>query len=357
MSCELPSKGGARLLLAAYQGCGSFPRQHNNKILYKMAAGSPFRKRHNFAETDPRIRTELKKSDLLLKKEIERLEKQTRAANNYISDHQQALKMSWRRLEMQRKQDASPTVNRRTRRTGSLSDGKKRLLFSTTVSMDIPSAMTQSSPQSRPLTRGQQVSIDDDLTSSGSVPTLLPPIDQDAIISRPYTRGMKSSPYISSPHAFRRQAPKTLPPISSSSSSSNTAAHPLLASTTASANSKPRANSTGSSSSGNEADQIVDDNTVTIPANSKTVNKEALLKAKELMNFKDYDPKSFQQFYSTTDVQSDSLGMSRILLDELHQFNDESQLSEEEMMKQLTLEEQEKLKKAQEEVSNVIIIN
>lgn len=293
-----------------------------------MARQIPFRKGHSFAESDPKVRAELKKAELQLKKEMERLEKQTRTTNNFISDHQQAVKMSWRRLEMQRKLDESPTVNRRTRRSGSLiSDPRKRLLFATSVSMDISSSRSETDITPFSVSRPSTRQVDDELNSSGSVPTL-PPLND----LKPHTRvhhTLNTSPYISSPYAFRRLAPVMSSPLTIQRTSSEQELPPVDTSTPLDAS----------------------HSSVAVPANSKTFNKEALLRAKEIMKFdsKGYDPKSFQQFYSTPDIHSE-LGSSKIYLDDL---TEKESMSEEEMLKQLTLEDQEKLQKAKQEVITV----
>lgn len=58
-----------------------------------------------------RTRVEMHQVDVQLQKEIDRLERQQSAAVTNIANHQQAMKMTWRKLE-QRRASSSPLVSR-----------------------------------------------------------------------------------------------------------------------------------------------------------------------------------------------------------------------------------------------------
>lgn len=303
-----------------------------------MAHSSSFHshKRANYSETDPKIRAELRKQEMHLKREIERLEKQTKATNNYISDHQQALKMSWRRLEDQRQKDESPSVNRKTKRSdGLIKDSSRKLLFSnaTTVSIDVPK------PNASPRLANNSRYDHDELGSSGSVPFLQP---GGSPLKMRRHQNFSASPYISSPQKFRKQAPL---PLSSGAVAGNghPIHHPL---TVKSATSSVNKTHTSVSSEEDLDECATSSSSIVIPATSKTVNKDKLLKAGMAMKLdsSSYDPMAFKQFYNLQ--VSDSTKSPEMLLDTL--MTEE----EEEMYKELTKEEQEELEKAKKEVCN-----
>ena len=312
-------------------------------------------KRHGFSETDPKVRVELKKNEIMLQKELEKLEKQTQAKTNIISDHQQALKMSWRRLELQRKQEWSPNSSRKTTRHNNLiSDTRKKLLFAnaTTVALDVVPNNTENS--SKDGTNG--------FTTSESAPFL-------SHLSPNTTRtDFKTSPYISSPYEFRRhgysktshgQRPMKLTHQLESSSGvmqprksslKNHGDHQDAATLNKNGSEKmtsfllPPLNTTnpGSQSTGS-----------LLTASSNTVKKETLMKAKKLMNFdsKSYNPTSFQQFYSSS--PSATSISSQIILASSEEEEEEEALNEEELMKTLTEEEKESFRKAKLEVNKI----
>lgn len=58
--------------------------------------------KRGFAESSPRTIVGLHKNEVKLKKMIETLESQKSTAVNTLANHQQAMKMSWRRLEERR---------------------------------------------------------------------------------------------------------------------------------------------------------------------------------------------------------------------------------------------------------------
>lgn len=66
--------------------------------------------KHNFSEKSQKTRVGLHKSEVQTKKMLDTLEQQQNTAVNNISNHQQAMKMSWRRLEERRAE--SPLLTR-----------------------------------------------------------------------------------------------------------------------------------------------------------------------------------------------------------------------------------------------------
>lgn len=91
-----------------------------------------------FAEGSAKTVVGLHKTDVQLKKMMESLEQQQNTALNNIANHQQAMKMSWRKLE--EKRSASPQMRRdektkedtRKAKRGMLLQSNTRLYTSTT---------------------------------------------------------------------------------------------------------------------------------------------------------------------------------------------------------------------------------
>lgn len=93
------------------------------------------------AETRPRTMVGLHRADVQLQHELEKIDRQAFTAVSNIANHQQAMKMSWRRLEAQRN---SPKMSQRPRsrscsdhqlagpRRSLLSSNKTRLYVATT---------------------------------------------------------------------------------------------------------------------------------------------------------------------------------------------------------------------------------
>lgn len=91
---------------------------------------SSVRRGPGYAETNPRTLVGLQKVNVQLQKELDKLDRQAHTAVSNIANHQQAMKMSWRRLEAQRDfGNASPRVRRAAERLPA-SPGPRRSLFS-----------------------------------------------------------------------------------------------------------------------------------------------------------------------------------------------------------------------------------
>lgn len=65
----------------------------------------------HFGETSSRTMVGLQKVNVQLQKEMDKLDKQAQTAVTNIANHQQAMKMSWRRLEQKRNAE-SPLLSR-----------------------------------------------------------------------------------------------------------------------------------------------------------------------------------------------------------------------------------------------------
>ena len=80
-----------------------------------------------FAESSPKTLVGLHKSEVQLKKMIDTLEQQQNTAVNNIANHQQAMKMSWRRLEERR--STSPLMTSREKRNEQAKNSRKGMLL------------------------------------------------------------------------------------------------------------------------------------------------------------------------------------------------------------------------------------
>lgn len=80
-----------------------------------------------FAESSPRTLVGLHKCDVKLKKMVDSLEHQQNTAINNIANHQQAMKMSWRRLEERRA--TSPLMTRTDKKREQAKSSKKMMLL------------------------------------------------------------------------------------------------------------------------------------------------------------------------------------------------------------------------------------
>ena len=91
---------------------------------------SGVRRAPGYAETNPRTLVGLQKVNVQLQKELDKLDRQAHTAVSNIANHQQAMKMSWRRLEAHRDlSNASPRARRAAERLPA-SPGPRRSLFS-----------------------------------------------------------------------------------------------------------------------------------------------------------------------------------------------------------------------------------
>ena len=86
-----------------------------------------------FAETSHKTTVGLNKTDVKFQKELESLERQKNTSMNNIANHQQAMKMSWKRLEERRAE--SPTLSQRREKKEEQKNNKKGLLFQTNTKL------------------------------------------------------------------------------------------------------------------------------------------------------------------------------------------------------------------------------
>lgn len=322
--------------------------------------------RHGFAESNPRIRIELQKSKIQLERELKRLERQSKAETNYISTHQQAIKMNFRRLEQKRKQDSPPVDRSGTREKDA---GARRGIFysKTPMSVDATAAIyaTETSKPAAHMQRSRTVSASDidDLSVTSSEPNLELLLPAATDLSLPMTQSaknllsVKNSPYVTSPFNLRRAAKSGNTPLVTLSSPqlrrNNQVPHPLTKMATFPEMQKPQSASKKAvsieehpldistletkvknlsidsmsalhpsaqmkrsalklpplESSGTRSEVLV--------AHSNTIDKETLLKAANMMKTSggSHGPNAFHQFYSASDSRRSSTELgSKILL-------------------------------------------
>lgn len=326
------------------------------------------RARHGFAESNQRVRIELNKSKVQLEKEFSRLEKQSRTETNNICNHQQALKMTWRRLEQRRQQERP--VPERLRKETDATDRRGLLYSKTTMSVDDTAAIYGKSPGaprkiSAPSTTSSE-NDDDALYPTSSDPGLktVQVTISEAASPLSQRRIFAESPYVSSPFGIRRRdgPRKARHSLDSSLSSPHvqqwgrSSLHPLKMPTfsTGEVGGTPptgRAQMTKSSSLdipvvqldkvqsipvSSSPKKVPLDSTATskkptlklpplqgpssrsevLIARSNTTDKETLLKAADMMksSSSSHSPNAFQQFYSTSTTQSSTELGSKILL-------------------------------------------
>ena len=91
------------------------------------------RSKRQFAESNPHTLVGLQKAKVQLEKEISKLEKQQATAVTNIANHQQAMKMTWRRLEQRRAME-SPLLSRSAHSSelGEESGPRRGLFYSNT---------------------------------------------------------------------------------------------------------------------------------------------------------------------------------------------------------------------------------
>ena len=80
-----------------------------------------------FAESSPKTLVGLHKTDVQLKKMMESLDRQQNTAVNNLANHQQAMKMSWRRLEERR--STSPLMTRHEKKHKEEANARRGLLL------------------------------------------------------------------------------------------------------------------------------------------------------------------------------------------------------------------------------------
>lgn len=87
------------------------------------------RSKRQFAESNPHTLVGLQKVKVQLEKEISKLDKQQATAVSNIANHQQAMKMTWRRQEQRRSME-SPLLSRSVRNIEQCEElGPRRGLF------------------------------------------------------------------------------------------------------------------------------------------------------------------------------------------------------------------------------------
>lgn len=95
-----------------------------------MASSYAKHSQRKFAESSAKTLVGLQKSEVKLKKMVDSLERQQNTAVSNIANHQQAMKMSWRRLEERR--STSPLMTRHEKKEKEEAKKKGMLLQSNT---------------------------------------------------------------------------------------------------------------------------------------------------------------------------------------------------------------------------------
>ena len=196
-------------------------------------SGGP--RRRGFSESSQRTLIGLQKANVQLQQEMTRIEKQAHTAVSNISNHQQAMKMSWRRLETQRNMDkhqvdlyGSPNSSRKqqdSRKLRGLLASNTKLYVNTTpgaYGVAGTSVEPKDGGQAAPPTfhssavnqgMGDSVSVDNRAFMTGNNNAAEP---MGANSSR--LNHLRSSPYVTSPYVLRK---KLRSPASSASASSS----------------------------------------------------------------------------------------------------------------------------------------
>lgn len=257
-----------------------------------------------FAESSSKTLIGLQKVNVQLQKEIDSIEKQKKTAVNNITNHQQALKMSWRRLEQQRNAaSSSPLLTRATTAPSADANSRQprkgilqsntRLYVSATPQVYDATSASSSAVQ---LT----VTSAEDESHSGMAPGL-------DLADNKYVR---SSPYISSPFMLRKEA---LPRIATPSS---------LASGEDGTSDGRRSSSAGEL----KLPSIASKTQKAVPV-GKIVDKQALMEASMLLGVSGTSSKGpgvFQSFYNS-DGAGNKLNVRSIIVSPVAGEGDEEQ--------------------------------
>lgn len=105
-----------------------------------------------FAESSPKTLVGLHKADAQLKMMMDTLDHQQSTAVNNIANHQQAMKMSWRRLEERR--STSPLMSRAENKKEKAKDSKRTMLLQSNTRLYVNKTPSIYNPEgsARPVT-------------------------------------------------------------------------------------------------------------------------------------------------------------------------------------------------------------
>ena len=117
-----------------------------------------------FAESSHKTMVGLNKTDVKFQKELASLEKQQNTAVTNIANYQQAMKMSWRRLEERRAE--SPTLSKRMEKKKE--KDKKGLLLQSNTKLYVDKTPSIYNPEA-----GSGVTMDDSVIGRGKMGTIL----------------------------------------------------------------------------------------------------------------------------------------------------------------------------------------
>ena len=119
------------------------------------SSGAHFPQKHarRFAEGSSKTAVGLHKTEVQLKKKMDSLDQQQNTAINNIANHQQAMKMSWRKLE--EKRTASPQLGRDNRKKEDPKKSTKGMLLQSNTKLYVnatPEVYNVASHATRPTT-------------------------------------------------------------------------------------------------------------------------------------------------------------------------------------------------------------
>ncbi len=120
--------------------------------------------RRNYGEGSPKTIVGLQKTDVQLKKMMDNLDRQQHTAVNNIANHQQAMKMSWRRLEERR--SASPLLTRSDKKKEETKKSKRGLMLQSNTKLYVNKTPEIYNPESKPEIEITE-SADDSFISQG----------------------------------------------------------------------------------------------------------------------------------------------------------------------------------------------
>lgn len=106
--------------------------------------------KRGFSESSQRTIVDMQKNKVKLKKMIETLESQQNTAVSNIANHQQAMKMSWRRLEERRA--TSPLMTRAEKRTEQKSTKNRGMMLQSKTKFNVNMTPEIYNVTSRPTT-------------------------------------------------------------------------------------------------------------------------------------------------------------------------------------------------------------
>lgn len=302
--------------------------------------------RHGFAESNPKVRIELKKQEIKLEKELSLLDKLARTETNNISSHQQAIKMNWRRLEQKRLHENSRNFETNGKQSRNIGHRHGLLFSKTPMSVDATSSIYDGSrwnkfPRGSIDSSTKGLKEEDNLHSTGSLTGLQNDGNGFTVSDSPYIssplkvrRWKDSSKFVQSSLSIKKEATSILntkarlktPTINEYTSDPNneslTNLEAKVKTLTLPVGSKSTKDSSRLLTATQETKPILKLPPLQLPytqsevlvARSDTIDKDTLLKAASMLKeSKSQGPNAFHQFYTSSASSSTDMS-SKILL-------------------------------------------